>query len=166
MSARWLASNVEASHLGLRARRYARMDHGSDRRRLRFALIVICGVVVGALTALLRVIDGDYHGLSTGGLVFIGAFFTVGGFVYAIPRVWQRQIGHTTWTGKTVFGEMRPREELPAWRRLLWDLQGWLIERDRRQVEAERRDPRPYQLRFCAIVISTGLTLLVYAALR
>ncbi len=143
------------------------MDNANHRRRrLRLVLIVIGGAVVGILTTVLRFVDGPYQRLPTRGLIFFGVFFAVGGVVHLIPRVWRRQIGRTTWSGKTVFGKMPPREELPRWRRALWDLQEWVIERDRRQVEAVRRDPRPSQLRFCAVVISTGLTLLMYAALR
>jgi hypothetical protein len=137
-----------------------------SRRRLRLLLVVIAGTAVGVLTAL-RFIDGTgREQIPTGGLVYLGVFFTVGGLLYLVPRFWQWQAGSSTWSGKTAFGTMPPRETLPSWRRVLWDLQDVLVARDQRRTEARRRDPRPHQLRASAITLSTGITILVYAALR
>jgi hypothetical protein len=135
------------------------------RRRLRLLVIVVLGIVAGAVFAL-RLIDGPYRRLPTGGLIYFGVFFTAGGVLYLVPRVWRWQNERSTWSGKTVFGTMPPRESLPAWRRTLWDLQEWLIDRDARRREAVRRNPRPSQLRASAIAVSLGVTLLLYAALR
>lgn len=137
-----------------------------DRRGLRLLLVVLAAVVLGILTAL-RLLDAWAHGgVRTAGLVFLGVFFTVGGLLSLVPGFWRWQTRSSTWTGRTVFGTMPPREELPAWRRALWDLQEVLIARDRRLQEAMRRDPWPYQLRVSAVTVSVGVTILLYAALR
>jgi hypothetical protein len=138
----------------------------------RILLVVAAAIVLGGLTAL-RFIDRSGSGggspeqrLPTAGLVYFGVLFTVGGLLFLVPRYWRWQAGQSRWSGRTVFGTMPAREELPAWRRVLWDIQEMLIERDRRRREAMQRDPRPYQLRASVTAITTGITLLVYAALR
>jgi hypothetical protein len=141
-------------------------------RRRRLLPIAVGGVVVGVVTAL-RLVDrwgaggaaGDRR-IPTGGLIYFGAFFIFGGLLFLLPRYWHWQADRSTWSGKTVFGTMPPREALPWWRQALWDLQEWLIARDGRHREAMRRDPRPYQLRASAVGLAAGITLLLYAALR
>jgi alpha-beta hydrolase superfamily lysophospholipase len=136
------------------------------RRGLRLLLVVLAGSVVGVLIAL-RFIDGvSRERIPTAGLIYLGVFFTVGGLLYLVPRFWQWQAGRSTWSGKTVFGTMPPRDALPGWRRVLWDLQDVLVARDRQRNEAMRRDPRPGQLRASAVTLSMGVTILLYAALR
>jgi hypothetical protein len=137
-----------------------------SRRRLRLLLVVLAGIVVGVLIAL-RFADGaSRERIPSGGLIYFGVFFTVGGVLYLVPRFWRWQAGRSTWSGKTVFGTMASREALPPWWRVLCDLQDALIARDQRRNEAMRRDPRPSQLRASAMTLSIGVTILLYAALR
>lgn len=124
----------------------------------------MAGTVAGVLFGV-RTMDGPYRGIPTQGLVFFGALLMACGLAYLTPWFAKRQT-RSAWDGKTVFGKMPPREALPGWRRALWDLQEWVIERDRRRKDAMRRDPRPYQLRASAMAFSAGATLLIYAALR
>jgi len=137
-----------------------------SRRRARLLLVLLAAVVVDVLTAL-RLTDRWVHnGIPTGGLVFFGVFATVVGLLYMVPGFWRWQTRSSTWTGRTVFGHISPREELPGWRRALWDLQELLIAGDQARQDAMREDPRPYQLRASAITLSVGVTILLYAALR
>ena len=141
------------------------MSEPPGRRRLRLLAIVVCAAIAGALVDA-RVLDGPWRNVPTGGLVYFGVFFVVAGLVHLVPGVWRRQAGSSAWLGKTLFGAMPPREELPGWRRGLWDIQEWVIARERRRNEAMQRDPRPAQLLFVVLLVSAGVTFLSYAALR
>lgn len=50
-------------------------------------------------------------------------------------------------------GDMPARDALP-------------VSRMQQRGDAMRRDPRPYQLRYSAMAVTAGLTLLLYAAIR
>jgi hypothetical protein len=113
-----------------------------------------------------RTNGGPDQRIPTAGLITFGLFFTCGGLLFLVPRYWRWQAAQSSWSGRTIFGTMPPRDELPGWRRVLWDIQEMLIERDRRRREAMQRDPRPYQLRAGATAITAGLTILIYAAIR
>jgi hypothetical protein len=56
-------------------------------------------------------IDRLYRRISTAGPIYFSALFTVGGLLCLLPRFWQWQTGHSTWSGKTVLGRMRARED-------------------------------------------------------
>jgi hypothetical protein len=156
--------------LGNRAIPPAEMAAG--RRRRRFLLVAVAAAVVGVGIAV-RLIDswgaGGPHAdqrIPTAFLIYFGAFFIVSSALILIPSYWKRYAERSPWSGRTVFGSVPPREALPVWRRALWDIQNWLIGGDSQRREAMRRDPRPYQLRYAAITVSAGITLVLYAALR
>jgi hypothetical protein len=102
----------------------------------------------------------------TQGLIFLGGFFLVAGMIQLTPGIWRRQAESSVWAGKTTFGKMPARDALPAWRRVLSDLQAWLVARDERRRNAMQRDAEIFKLRYGLVPVVARATILIYAALR
>lgn len=108
----------------------------------------------------------DQRRIPTFALIYFGAFFIVNGGLILIPGYWRWYAERSRWPTKTVFGDMRGRDALRSWRRVLWHLQTWFVTRMQQREEAMRWDPRPYQPRYSAMALTAGMTLLLYAAIR
>jgi hypothetical protein len=169
-------SEPDGPELGAKAPVDDREEQGvaPDERRERSStarlLVAVVAAVIAGVGIAIGFADRWNAGpvsqrIPTGGLVFFGVFFVVGGLLYLIPQVFRLTTERPTWPTKPLFGS-RPGNSAREWQRKLGELQDLLVSRDSRRREQIRRNPRPYQLRNAAVTMSVGVTLLAYAALR
>jgi hypothetical protein len=147
------------------------MQNRGEARPPQRKRLLMLGAFVGTCFGVLagvRALDAWHHGghVPTGVLIWFGGMFVLGGALLLVPGIWRRETNSSIWAGKAVFGDLRPRNELPRWRRALWDLQQWLVARDQRRREAMQRDPELFRLRLALVPIAAGVTVLIYAVLR
>jgi hypothetical protein len=123
---------------------------------------VIAGSVVGVLFAFRALAlweSGSRDRIPTGGLVYLGSVFLIGGLLQLHPRLWRRSRDANIRAWRRSWG--RPLDRDSGKGRIVFAIQEWLVAREERE-----RDIPSYRYRAAMIGIAAGATIIISALLR